>query len=206
MERDWSPLSKEQMQVYRDLCPDFQYRTFKLDFDLPGVSKGLTNQCPMVFMAASGDATGRVYFMANLHRPDPRDPKGKAIDQMPFGFVFDNNSPMLSGALIQHGTWDNRTTYPPASAWDGVVNGIFEKYVDLGVVPPLSSGSIYDLAGTSQQKAFGTLIDGLSAKAAEFVIQQQASGVTFAQPSPITFDGEKPQKIKDTKSQTDFPA
>lgn len=186
MQRDWSPLSNTQMQIYRDLCPDDQYRVFKMDFDLPGVSKGLTDQCPVVLMASSRDENGRVYFMANLHRPDPKDPKGNAIDQMPFGFVFDNDSPMLSGALIQHGNWDDRTTYPAASAWDDVVHGISTQYAALGIVPTLSAGSIYDLHGTTQQGAFCTLINALSAKASEVIRQQQASVAPIGSSASIT--------------------
>ena len=200
MKRDWSPLSNAQMQIYRDLCPDYQYRVFKLDFALPGVSKGLTDQCPVVLMASSRDENGRVYFMANLHRPDPKDPKGNAIDQMPFGFVFDNDSPMLSGALIQHGNWDDRTTYPAASAWDNVVDGISKQYADLGIVPALSAGSIYDLHGTTQEGAFSTLINALSAKAAEVIRQQQSSVAPVGLPASITLRGdEKPSETHSTE-------
>ena len=202
MNFDWSTLGKEQMQIYRELCPDNEYRVFKMDFELPGVSKGLTEQCPVVLMASSGDANGRVFFMANLHRPDPRDPKGKAIDQMPFGFVFDNESPMLSGALIQHGNWDGRTTYPATSAWCDVVAGVFDKYVDLDVVPLLSAGSIYDLDNASQHGAFSTLVDGLSAKASELV-KKQASAGTSPAPTTITFGDDEPQEIKSSKTRND---
>lgn len=179
MDFDWSPLNKQQMQIYWDLCPVNEYRVFKLDFDLPGVSTGLTAQCPVVLLASSGDENGRVYFMANLHRPDPKDRKGNAIDQMPFGFVFDNESPMLSGALIQHGNWGGRTTYPAPSAWRDVVGGVIEKYVELDVVPSLSAGSIFDLDRVSQHAAFSTLIDGLSTKAAEVVRQHGSEPVTI---------------------------
>jgi len=167
MKWDWSSLNDAQMNVYRDLCPDYEYRVFKYDFELPGVSKGLADKCPLVMIAASGDATGRVFYMANLYRSDADDPKGKAVDQMPFGFVFDTASPLRSGVLIQHGDWDGRTIYPPASAWDDIVNGDYQAYADLTVVPNCTAGSIYDLNVASPQSAFATLIDKLSSKVSE---------------------------------------
>lgn len=161
MEWNWSSLTEDKMQYYRDLCPDYEYRVFAPAPGLPGISKGLTDKCSMLMIAASGDATGRVFYMANLLRPDPKDKKGPAVDQMPFGFVFDTGSPLLSGALIQHGNWDGRTTYPPVSAWDQIVNGSYGAYMNLSLIPPASAGSIYDLQGTSHESALSTLIESL---------------------------------------------
>lgn len=162
MEWNWTPLSPLQMQHYRDLCPDFEYRVFPLQDDLPGISTGLSNKCTTVMIAASGDSSGRVFYMANLLRPDPKDRKGPAIDQMPFGFVFDSSSPLLSGALVQHGEWDGRTSYPPASAWTNIVNGDYEAYASLSLVPTASAGPISALEGGSHVGAFTTLIEKLS--------------------------------------------
>lgn len=167
MKWNWSQLSEEQMQYFRDICPDYQYRVFQPESELPGISKRLTEKCSMMMIAASGDSTGRVFYMANLLRPDSNDKKGVAVDQMPFGFVFDAASPLLSGALIQHGDWDGRTTYPPVSAWDGIVDSDYSCYTKLSLVPPASAGSIYDLEGTSHELAFTTLIGRLSAAAKE---------------------------------------
>jgi hypothetical protein len=175
MKFDWSYLEPSQMRVYRELCPENEYRVYELNFELPGISKGLTDQISTVMIAASGDGNGRVYYMANLHRPDPKDSKGRAIDQMPFGFIFDNYVPMLSGALVQHGDWTDRTTYPPTSAWQDVVGGKIQAYVDLKIFPPSQTGSIYDLDGSTQQAAFSTLISGLSSQAAKFVEETKLS-------------------------------
>lgn len=167
MKWDWTPLNEEQMDIYRNLCPDGEYRVHRCDLELPGISKGLYAKCSQVLLAASGDPRGRLFFMANLHRPDSRDSKGNAIDQMPFGFVFDSRTPLLSGALVQHGNWDGRSSYPPASAWDQLVEGQYRSFADLNIVPPASAGRIDELDGTSQQRAFSILIRQLSGKMEE---------------------------------------
>ncbi len=159
------------MQYFRNICPDYEYRVFQPESDLPGISKGLTEKCSMMMIAASGDSTGRVFYMANLLRPAPNDKKGAAVDQMPLGFVFDTASPLLSGVLIQHGDWDGRTTYPPASAWDAIVDGDYSYYTKLSLVPSASAGSIYDLEGSSHESAFTTLIGRLSSAAKEQTVQ-----------------------------------
>lgn len=184
------------MQAYRNLCPDNEYRVYELDFDLPGISKGLTDQISNVVIAASGDANGRVFFMANLHRPDPKDPQGHAIDQMPFGFVFDNEVPLLSGALIQHGNWDKRTVYPPASAWQDVLAGDYQTFVDLSLVPAASAGSIYDLAGSTQEEAFSTLISRLSQKASEFVREKKAEKTDTAVSESVEDEIKSPDALE----------
>lgn len=150
------------MEYYRGLCPDYEYRVLPINEDLPGISSGLTEKCPLMIIASSGDSSGRVFYMANLLRPDPQDAKGPAIDQMPFGFIFDTKSHLLSGALIQHGNWDGRTSHPPTSAWVDIINGDYESYANLSLVPTASSGSIYDLEGKSHPEAFTKLINKLS--------------------------------------------
>lgn len=162
------------MQIFRELCPENEFRVYEKNIELHGVSKGLTDQISNMMIASSGDSNGRVYYMANLHRPDPKDRNGKAIDQMPFGFVFDNEIPMLSGALIQHGDWQGRTVYPPESVWQDLINGEIQAYMNINLVPAVTAGSIYDLDGSTQQAAFSTLISGLSAKANQ-VVQETKS-------------------------------
>jgi len=48
----------------------------------------------------SGDGTGKVYLVVNAQRVDT---KASAIDQEPFGVVFDNGVPSESGVFIHHG-------------------------------------------------------------------------------------------------------
>ena len=112
--------------------------------------------------------------MANLHRPDLKDPKGDAIDQMPFGFIFDNNVEMLSGVLIQHGKWDDRSTYPPQSAWQDLVSGKIDSYSELKITPKSTKGSIYDLDCKTQLGAFSTIIKELSSQAGKFILEQNS--------------------------------
>ena len=158
----WEPLTESDMQMYRDLCPDDQYRVIESPEKLPGVSDGLLAKCPKMMLAASGDPSGRVFYMANLYRLDPDDKKGKAVDQHPFGFVIDTGNPLNSGVLTHHGNWDGRTTYPSVSQWEEVINGQYAAYKEMNITPNCMSGSIDDLTGTSSQGAFATVIRKLS--------------------------------------------
>lgn len=181
MQFDWSHLNQAGKDVYRLLCPINEYRVIHLDeaATLPGISPGLLKNCSTtLFIAASGDANGRVYYLANLHRPDPRDRKGAAIDQMPFGFIFDNNVELLSGALIQHGEWDGRSTYPAPSAWQNLVDGNIKTYAELQIVPDQDSGSIFDLNCHTQLGAFSTIIGKLSSQASKFILQSETDNFT----------------------------
>lgn len=174
MDWNWSSLSEEKMQFYRQLCPDNEYRVLNLDFELPGVAQSLTKKCTNVVIAASGDNTGRVFYMANLIRPDHKDPKGNAVDQQPFGFVIDSKNQFLSGALSQHGDWAGRTTYPTPTAWQPILNSDFQALASLNIVPPASAGNINELNCNSQRLAFTNLIGALSAEV------QKTSGIENA--------------------------
>jgi hypothetical protein len=176
MEFDWSYLSEEHKDVYRQLCPVNEYRVITLATgqSLPGLSERLLNSCSStIFIAASGDNNGRVYYMTNLHRPDPKDRKGPAIDQMPFGFIFDNKVDMLSGALTQHGNWDERSAYPVPSEWQNLVDGNIGAYTQLQIIPEEQSGSIFDLKCNAQLGAFSTIIGELSAQASKIIIESE---------------------------------
>jgi hypothetical protein len=152
------------MRWYLSLCPEGEYRVMNVTGELPAVSFGLTQKCPVMVLAVSGDGGGLTYGMVNFLRPDAKDRKGPAVDQMPLGFVCCSGQPLLSGSLIQHGTWDGRTTYPATSSWDHIVEGRPEAYAKHSIVPAASAGSIRDLKGTSHEGAFTTLISGLSEK------------------------------------------
>lgn len=181
MQFDWSHLNQAGKEVYRQLCPINEYRVIKLDeaATLPGISTGLINNCSTtLFIASSGDANGRVYYMANLHRPDPKDRKGAAIDQMPFGFIFDNNVDLLSGALVQHGEWEGRSTYPAPSAWQDLVDGNIKSYAELQIIPEQDSGSIFDLTCNTQLGAFSTIIGELSAQASKIIFESETNDST----------------------------
>ena len=162
MEWNWTPLTDAQMQTYRDLCPDNEYRVLQLDSELPGVSPKLTDKCPLVIFAASGDSYGRVFYMANMYRPDPNDKRGNAVDQQSFGFVVDSQAPLNSGILSQHGDWHLRTTRPPEADWTSILEGQYAAYADLEIVPTENSGSISTLDSASQSSAFSALVRKLS--------------------------------------------
>jgi hypothetical protein len=162
MEFNWFPLNNEQISFYRERCPDNEYRVFSVSDDLPGIPSGLKKKCSTIILAASGDANGRVFFMANMIRPDLKDPKGNALDQMPLGFVLDSQSPKLSGVLVQHGDWDERTTYPAPSAWTDAMSGKYEVLKDLLIMPSSSAGRIQYLNCASQKQAFSVIIKSLA--------------------------------------------
>jgi len=163
MKFDWCPLSNEQMEFYRNLCPPNQFCILKTGKPLPGISSRLTSKCAStIFLASSGDADGKIYYLANLIRTDLNDPNGFAVDQMPFGFVIDTSMQALSGVLVQHGNWEGRTNYPPPAEWENVLSERLDTFKELTILPKADSGNISQLDCPTQKYAFSVIINKLS--------------------------------------------
>lgn len=113
---------------------------------------------------ASGTALGNVYYMANGNRVDFPD---NAIDQMPIGLAFVGDSPIVSGCIIQHGDWINRTIHPPDEFWQQVNASDISTFYPLSELPTESSGKITDLKIESQEYAFRNIVDALKEQVGE---------------------------------------
>lgn len=159
MKIKWFPLTEEQMAYYTGNCPKDEYRVLQGITSLPGLPDGLVRKADNLLIGCSGDANGGLYYFANLSRIDSKD---KAIDQHPFGFIVDSTNQTPSGVLIDHGNWEGRTVNPPTEAWNEIMQGSFEQYQSLQILPPNESGSIYELSDSSQQRAFATMIQKLN--------------------------------------------
>jgi len=108
---------------WRDICEPGHYRIVD-PYDLPpAIPDTLKAKCSHAVLVASGEVgTSTVWCMANLNRLDKKD---NAIDQMPFGFVIQNEKCFPSGCLIDHGDWDVRTISLP-----GEVNTVTSSIID----------------------------------------------------------------------------
>jgi hypothetical protein len=155
MRYDYFDISAELHATWNQLCPVNEYRVLpagELPSILPATLLGKVNS---VLLMASGTPNGVVYYMANLNRVDARD---QAIDQQPFGLAFLGTLPVDSGCLIQHGNWNDRTSYPPPEFWNHIqASGIGSVY-PVAVLPSDSAGPIESLAHTTQGSAFTELV------------------------------------------------
>lgn len=157
MKFNWFPISKESRAKWEEICPPSEFRVISgsamqnLSTILP---TELTNQYHSVLIAGSPVAGGTVYYMANGNRIDA---SGSAIDQMPFGLAFVGQNASGSACLIQHGNYENRTTYPPDDFWVQVKESGIYNYYPLQELPTKSAGKLSELNVKSQFEAFEIL-------------------------------------------------
>lgn len=157
MKFNWFPVTQESRNKWEEICPPNEFRVISgsamqsLTTILPS---DLTNQYHSVVIAGSPVAGGTIYYMANGNRIDA---SGSAIDQMPFGLAFIGQNASGSACLIQHGDYENRTTYPPVDFWAQVKQSGIYNYYPLQELPDKSAGKLSELNVKSQQEAFEIL-------------------------------------------------
>lgn len=157
MRFNWFPITKESRANWEKICPPNEFRVISgstiqsLTTVLPSE---LTNKYHSVVIAGSPVAGGTIYYMANGNRIDA---SGSAIDQMPFGIAFVGQTASGSACLIQHGNFENRTTYPPVDFWAQVKESGIYNYYPLQELPDKTSGKLSELNVKSQQDAFDLL-------------------------------------------------
>jgi hypothetical protein len=150
------PLTADKAHEIKSLCPsDPSEPWFKVipQEQIPGVfPESFRAKLDHAVVMGSGDANGMVYLVINAQRVDQ---KATAIDQEPFGIVFDNGMPSESGVFIHHGGWHGRTEsgVPPAF-WNHVAASGIGNYYPPPSLPPDSAGSLHDLGSSSNLKAF----------------------------------------------------
>lgn len=157
MKYNWFSISQENRSKWEEICPPNEYRVIS-GSAMPSLSailpSELTNKYHSVVIAGSAVAGGTVYYMANGNRIDT---SGSAIDQMPFGLAFVGQNASGSACLIQHGDYENRTTYPPIDFWTQVRESGIYKYYPLQELPINTAGKLSELTVKSQLEAFEIL-------------------------------------------------
>lgn len=164
MQYNWFNTRNEDRAKWESLCPPGEYRVYPGTVLTGLLPEALISQYNSVFITASGTPSGNIYYMANGNRIDNRD---NAIDQMPFGMGFVGDGPIPSGCLIQHGGWDDRTTYPPQEFWELVMVSGTGSFYPLSEMPIANAGKVTDLRINSQHAAFGKLVDVLKDQVGE---------------------------------------
>ena len=155
---DWKPIPEVDLDIFRELCPDREYRVLPTDQFPAGIfSDSLLAKTHSILVTASGTESGRVYMMCNLNREDKTE-----IDQMPYGIAIEGHDTLPSGILIQHGDYhDDRTTQLPKDFYEFVsVSGTYP----LKTMPSSNSGKLNELKIGSQREAFDLLIKEIRAK------------------------------------------
>lgn len=157
MKFNWFPITQESRNKWEEICPPNEFRVISgsamqsLSTILP---PELTNKYHSVLIAGSPVGGGTVYYMANGNRIDA---SGSAIDQMPLGIAFVGYNASGSACLIQHGDYENRTTYPPVDFWTKVKQSGIYIYYPLQELPKKSAGKLSELKVKSQLEAFEIL-------------------------------------------------
>jgi hypothetical protein len=76
---------------------------------------------------------------------------------MPLGIAFVGQNPSGSACLIQHGDYENRTTYPSVDFWTQVRQSGIYNYYPLQELPEKTAGKLSELNVKSQLDAFELL-------------------------------------------------
>jgi len=76
---------------------------------------------------------------------------------MPLGIAFVGQTVSGSACLIQHGDYENRTTYPPVDFWTQVRQSGIYNYYPLQELPEKTAGNLSELNVKSQIDAFDIL-------------------------------------------------
>jgi len=157
MKFNWFAITQESRSKWEEICPSNEYRVISgsamqtLSEILP---PELTDKYHSVVIAGSPVSGGTVYYMANGNRIDA---SGSAIDQMPFGIAFVGQNASGSACLIQHGDYENRTTYPSVDFWTQVRQSGIYNYYPLQELPEKTAGKLSELNVKSQLDAFEIL-------------------------------------------------
>lgn len=162
MKFDWFNVDNENLDHWKTICPPGEYRVYsKTEFQvkLPNLlPEALTNKYDSVIIAGSATQGGTIIYMVNGNRIDC---SGSAIDQMPLGLAFVGNTTAGSACLMQHGSYEGRTTTPPSDFWGHVSASQIDNYYPLAEIPTEPTGKLSDLNIDSQNKAFGKLREKL---------------------------------------------
>lgn len=159
-------IAKEHYEGLQKICPLNSYRRIANLKQIPvPLPSGLIDKSFGAVIVGSGDAHNAVY-MINLLRHDKRE---QAVDQQPFAIAYRNVEGVidLTAAVLHHGDWPGRTTYP-GDGFIGAVegSGITNFYPYIGV-PNKEQGSITELEPDSQKKAFWNTVKAIRGESTE---------------------------------------
>ena len=91
---------------------------------------------------AAPTSTGGTYLVFSANRVDL---KARALDIEPFGVIVHSTGPAPSGAFIHHGTWADRTQYPPEPFWVDVSQSGIAQYFLASPPASRSAGRLAEL-------------------------------------------------------------
>jgi hypothetical protein len=147
----WFDTSEQQRVDWEALCPVNEFRVIRPDQVPTIVPFDLVRKADSVLLVASGSASGTVFYMANVNRVEAGV---LAVDQQPFALAFVGSAPTVSGCLIHHGRWDDRTTNPPEAFWRALTASGLGNCTPFSELPGKHAGSISELRVTSHSRAF----------------------------------------------------
>jgi hypothetical protein len=156
MGKEWSYINTSGINraACEAICPVGEYRVVDQGGIPSFIPEDLRRKADGALIVASGSLSGNMMFMVNIHRVDQ---KVSAIDQEPFAIVFNGPTSALSGCIIHHGDWGNRTVSPPQEFWSALAASGLGNCYPFSELPPNASGPIGELAVQSQHDAFKAL-------------------------------------------------
>lgn len=156
MGKEWSYINTSGIEraACEALCPVGEYRVVGRDAIPSFIPSGLRSKADGALEVASGSPSGTMMLMVNMHRVDQKD---RAIDQEPFAIVFNGPTAALSGCIIHHGNWPNRTASPPPEFWQAMAASGLGNCYPFSELPPNAAGPISEMAVQSQHDAFKAL-------------------------------------------------
>lgn len=154
----WFNTSNEIRSEWENICPVNEFRIIPPSELPPIIPAPLIEKTDSIFIVSSGSQYGQILYMANMHRVDYKD---FAIDQQPFGVVFQGSKPATSGCLLHHGNWENRTVHPPDEFWMALQSSGIGNLYPFSELPSTNMGNVSELKVTSQHAAFSKLVKTL---------------------------------------------
>jgi len=111
--------------------------------DLPSVfPERFRAKIDSALIIAAPTSTGGTYLAFSANRIDL---KAWALDIEPFGVIVHSTGPGPAGVFIHHGTWKDRTQYPPDCFWTEVAQSGVAQYFCARPLANRSAGPLTDL-------------------------------------------------------------
>ncbi len=111
--------------------------------ELPSVfSDRFRAKIDSALIIAAPTSTGGTYLAFSANRVDL---KARALDIEPFGVIVHSTGPSPSGVFIHHGTWEDRTQYPPTAFWTDVSQSGVAQYFLASTPANRSAGPLTEL-------------------------------------------------------------
>jgi hypothetical protein len=115
MKASWFTLTTDQQRELEVCVRPGEWRVVPR-VELPSVfPESFRVKVDSALVIAAPTSTGGTYLAYSANRIDYR---ARAVDIEPLGLIVHSTGASSSAVFLHHGTWPNRTDYPPSSVWN----------------------------------------------------------------------------------------